>query len=141
MSGRRFVFDTNTIVSAFLFENGKPGRALDLAERRGRLFVSTETAGEISEVLGRERFDDYVDRETRRELLLALLEEAELVEVTEQIEKSRDPDDDKFLELAVEIEADCIVSGDKDLLVLESIRGIPILTADEFLRRAEEGEA
>jgi predicted nucleic acid-binding protein len=33
------------------------------------------------------------------------------------------------------------VSGDKDLLVLESIRGIPILTADEFLRRGEEGEA
>jgi putative PIN family toxin of toxin-antitoxin system len=141
MSGRRFVFDTNTIISAFLFENGKPGRALDLAEEAGRLFVSTETAEELSEVLQRERFDDYVDRETRHELLLALLEEAELAEVTEQIEESRDPDDDKFLELAVEIGAECIVSGDKDLLALESIRGIPILTADEFLRRAEEGEA
>ena len=141
MSGRRFVFDTNTIISAFLFENGKPGRALDLAEEASRLFVSTETAEELSEVLQRERFDDYVDRETRHELLLALLEEAELAEVTEQIEESRDPDDDKFLELAVEIGAECIVSGDKDLLALESIRGIPILTADEFLRRAEEGEA
>jgi hypothetical protein len=39
MSDRRFVFDTNTIVSAFLFENGKPGRALDLAEEQGRLFL------------------------------------------------------------------------------------------------------
>lgn len=141
MSGRRFVFDTNTIVSAFLFENGKPGRALDLAEEQGRLFLSAETAGELSEVLERKRFDDYVDRETRHELLLALLEEAELAEVTTQVEKSRDPDDDKFLELAVEIEAECIVSGDKDLLVLESIRGIPILTADEFLRRYEGDEA
>ena len=89
MSGRRFVFDTNTIISAFLFENGKPGRALDLAEEAGRLFVSTETAEELSEVLQRERFDDYVNRETRHELLLALLEEAELAEVTEQIEPSK----------------------------------------------------
>ena len=139
MSGRRFVFDTNTIISAFLFENGKPGRALDLAEEQGRLFLSSETAQELSETLEYERFDDYVDQETRRELLLALLEEAELAEVTEQIQKSRDPDDDKFLELAVEIEAECIVSGDKDLLVLESIRSIPVLTADEFLQRAGGG--
>ncbi len=141
MSGRRFVFDTNTIVSAFLFENGKPGRALDLAEEQGRLLFSTETAQELSGVLEREKFDDYVDRETRRELLLALLEGAKLIEVEEQIQKSRDPDDDKFLELAVETEAECIVSGDQDLLVLESIRGIPILTADEFLQRAEEDGA
>ena len=141
MGGRRFVFDTNTIVSAFLFENGKPGRALDLAEEQGRLFVSAETVRELSETLEYERFDDYVDRETRHELLLALLEEAELAEVTEQIQESRDSDDDKFLELAVEIEAECIVSGDRDLLVLESIRGIPILTADEFLRRTEDDEA
>jgi putative PIN family toxin of toxin-antitoxin system len=108
---------------------------------RVRLFVSAETVRELSETLEYERFDDYVDRETRHELLLALLEEAELAEVTEQIQESRDSDDDKFLELAVEIEAECIVSGDKDLLVLESIRGIPILTADEFLRRTEDGEA
>ncbi len=111
------------------------------------MLLSTETAQELSEVLEREKFDDYVSRETRRELLLALLallallEEAELVEVEEQIQKSRDPDDDKFLELAVQTEAECIVSGDQDLLVLESIRGIPILTADEFLQRAEENEA
>ncbi|PSQ82358.1 MAG: putative toxin-antitoxin system toxin component, PIN family [Bacteroidetes bacterium QS_7_67_15] len=91
MGGRRFVFDTNTIVSAFLFENGKPGRALDLAEEQGRLFVSAETARELSETLEYERFDDYVDRETRHELLLALPEEAKLAEVTEQIQESRDP--------------------------------------------------
>lgn len=140
MSSRRFVFDTNTIISAFLFENGKPGRALDLAEARGRLLLSTETAQELSEVLERKKFDNYVRRETRRELLLALLREAELVDVQEQIRECRDPDDDKFIELAVEAGAECIVSGDQDLLVLGSIRGIPILTANEFLTRGEEND-
>jgi putative PIN family toxin of toxin-antitoxin system len=80
MSSRHFVFDTNTIVSAFLFENGKPGRALDLAETQGRLFLSPETAQELGEVLERKKFDDYVKRETRRELLFALLEQVELIE-------------------------------------------------------------
>jgi putative PIN family toxin of toxin-antitoxin system len=137
MSSRHFVFDTNIIVSAFLFENGKPGRALDLAETQGRLFLSPETARELGEVLERKKFDDYVKRETRRELLFALLEQAELIEVEADIHKCRDPDDDKFLELAVDAGAECIVSGDQDLLVLNPFQGIPILTANEFLRRTK----
>ena len=45
MSGRRFVFDTNTIVSAFLFENGKPGRALDLAVELPRFSRGSAACG------------------------------------------------------------------------------------------------
>lgn len=45
--------------------------------------------------------------------------EAKLVEVTETIKASCDPEDDKFLELAVAGAAEVIVSGDKDLLVLD----------------------
>ncbi len=45
----------------------------------------------------------------------------------------RDPDDDKFLELALSGDADVIVSGDDDLLVLHPFRGIPILSCDAFL--------
>jgi hypothetical protein len=48
MGGRRFVFDTNTIVSAFLFENGKPGRALDLAEEQGRLSSPPRRHGNLA---------------------------------------------------------------------------------------------
>lgn len=141
MSSKRYVFDTNTIVSAFLFEHGKPGRALDYAQENGVVvLLSTETAQELSEVLERDKFDEYVQRETRQEFLLALLEGGEFVEVEERIQACRDPDDDKFLELAVGGRAERIVTGDKDLLVLASIRSIPIVTADEFLREAERNE-
>ena len=44
----------------------------------------------------------------------------------------RDPDDIKILGLAVASNADCIVTGDKDLLVLESFEGIPILNPRSF---------
>jgi predicted nucleic acid-binding protein len=45
----------------------------------------------------------------------------------------RDPDDDKFLELAVNGHADAIISGDHDLLVLDTFRGIPIITPAAFV--------
>jgi uncharacterized protein len=44
----------------------------------------------------------------------------------------RDPDDDKFLELVVNGHAGAIISGDADLLVLDSFRGIPIITPAAF---------
>ena len=44
----------------------------------------------------------------------------------------RDPDDIKILGLAVVSDADYIVTGDKDLLVLESFQGIPILSPRSF---------
>ena len=67
--------------------------------------------------------------------LVALLKEAEMVEIAETITDCRDAKDNKFLELAVSGKADCIVSGDADLLVLNPFRGIPILTPREFLTR------
>jgi predicted nucleic acid-binding protein len=48
---------------------------------------------------------------------------------------SRDPDDDAVLACAVSARADLIVSGDKDLRVLGSYRGILILSAAEALAR------
>jgi putative PIN family toxin of toxin-antitoxin system len=44
----------------------------------------------------------------------------------------RDPDDVKVLGLAVSASADCIVTGDKDLLILKEFQGIPILTPRSF---------
>ena len=44
----------------------------------------------------------------------------------------RDPDDVKILGLAIAAHADCIVTGDKDLLILEKFQGIPILTPRSF---------
>ena len=53
----------------------------------------------------------------------------------------RDPNDDKFLELALSGGADCIVSGDKDLLVLHPFRGVPIVTPRDFVSEAWHKDA
>ncbi len=54
---------------------------------------------------------------------------------------SRDRDDDKFLALAVTVQADAIIKGDQDLPELVSHEGIPIFTRARFLQRIRESDA
>jgi len=129
----RFVFDTNAIVSAVLLKQSKSRQAFDKAQRIGKLLVSDETIEELNDVLRRPDFDKYISESLRLEFLAALLREAELVVITETVVACRDPRDDKFLSLAVSGTANCIISGDKDLLVLNPFRQIPILSPAEFL--------
>ena len=65
-----------------------------------------------------------------------LLREAKLVEINVHVHECRDPEDDKFLDLALSSKADCIVTGDKDLLVLHPFRGILVVTPRGFLEEA-----
>ncbi len=55
------------------------------------------------------------------------------VEPREHFHLCRDPKDNKFLDAALAGEASYIISGDKDLLVLEEFRGIEIVTPAKFL--------
>ncbi len=129
----RCVFDTNTVVSAALFRGSVPEQALFLALRIDAILMSRELADELNDVLSRPRFDRYADRENREEFLQDLVRQVESVEVTERVRACRDPKDDKILELAVNGNADFIVTGDDDLLVMNPFRNIEILRAAEFL--------
>jgi len=133
----RYVFDTNVLVSALLFENSKPAQALRYALVNGEVLLSLDLLEELNEVLGRERFNQYLTAEEREEFLEALIERAVLVEITENVQECRDPKDDKVLELALNGEAQYIVSGDRDLLVLHPFRDVLVITADEFLKIME----
>lgn len=128
----RFVFDTNVIVSAALLVGSIPRQAFDQALDDGRILISVPVLIELAEVLSRKKLNKYLLEEERMSFLVALLKEAEMVEITEAITDCRDVKDNKFLELVVSGKADCIVSGDEDLLVLNPFRGIPILTPREF---------
>ncbi len=60
-----------------------------------------------------------------------------MVEIVEKVRVCRDPKDDKILDLAINGQATYIVSGDKDLLVLNPFRGVKIVSAEEFLKEVE----
>ncbi len=132
-SDPRCVFDTNVLISALLFDASKPAQAFFAVLRNGEMLLSADVISEISEVLGREKFRRYVTEEERERFLRNLLQEAKLIEIEETIQACRDPKDDKFLELAVNGNADCIVSGDDDLLTLGPFKSVAILTPNDFL--------
>jgi putative PIN family toxin of toxin-antitoxin system len=139
MSGdRRYVFDTNVLVSAVLFEHGKPGQAFRQALHHGEILISLPLLDELTEVLGRKKFERYVKVEEREEFLRALVARAALIEPKEIIRVCRDPKDDMLLELAVAGGAAYLLTGDQDLLALNPFRDIAIVTADQFLALTAE---
>lgn len=134
----RCVFDTNVVVSALLFPGSVPGQALLAAFNKGTILSSEATLLELSEVLGRDKFDRYVLREEREQFLSLLIRDTELVEIREHVQKCRDPKDDKFLEVAINGAASHLVTGDQDLLLLDPFREVRILAPAQFLATQSE---
>jgi putative PIN family toxin of toxin-antitoxin system len=135
MTRERVVLDTNVLISGTLSTTSTPAGALEKAINEGQLLASTATLRELIERLLSAKFDVYVSREKRDALLVRLVALIEMVEIVETVQASRDPKDDKFLDVAVNGRADVIVTGDKDLVALNPYRGIAILTPADYIRR------
>lgn len=128
-----FVFDTNALISAYILANSKNRKAYDKAFAKGVIVYSATSFDEFAETFVRQKFEKYLALHRR---LLAIEEfqtKAALIVVETSITVCRDPKDNKFLELAVAANASCIITGDKDLLVLHPFRKIPILNAIDFI--------
>ena len=132
---KKIVIDTNVIISAILFNNSPPGKAVKLANQLGQILLSDVIFQEMQKTITRKKFDRYLSYDSRRQILSKLLLDSELVEITETITICRDPKDNKFLEVAVSGQGDLIITGDQDLLILNPFRGIDIITVNEFLTR------
>jgi len=131
----QFVFDTNALISALLFENSIPAQAFFAARRIGEILISDALVTAISEVLLHKKFDRYLTQNDRDEFLISLVQFGRRVNVAEQISVCRDPKDNHILELAVSGKSDAIVTGDDDLLTLHPFEGIAILDARTFLEK------
>lgn len=134
MRAERLVFDTNVLIAAALAPGGVPHTALkDVARRSGPLLFSEPTYEDLRSRLFRVRFDRWVSRRDREALLAQIEMISHFVWISGAPMGCRDPDDDKVLETALMGDAECVVTGDNDLLVMSPFRGIPILTPAEFL--------
>jgi hypothetical protein len=128
----RVVVDTNVFVSSALKAESLPAIALHLVGRYHILLKSAETEQQLFEVLARPYLASLIAT-TALERIKQILALAETVIVTQKIAARRDATDNKFLELAVNGQADLILTGDKDLLALNPFRGIPIVTPASFV--------
>jgi uncharacterized protein len=135
---RRVVLDTSTLVSAALRVGSLPHQALLKALACCEVCASVATLDELERVLKRDKFDRYLDAETRLAFAGLVRQHAHLFAVTDAEELAlkpacRDPNDNKFLALALVCEADAIISSDNDLLALNPWRSIPVLLPGEFV--------
>jgi putative PIN family toxin of toxin-antitoxin system len=128
----KVVLDTNVLVSSFF--GGHP-----------RKIVNLWKTGEITLCLSKGILDEYVEvlgrlgLQNEKELgeLLGLFARGFHVQFTAKTPDLRivegDPDDDKFIECAVALNAKIVISGDKVLKAIEKYMGIEIFTPREFL--------
>lgn len=112
------VFDTTTVASALLFKNGRLAWLRQHWREGGCVpLISRETAAELMRVLRYPKFGLSTD--DGQELLAEYLPHCEVIEVAEPCAVvCRDARDQPFLNLAQSGNADPLVSGDQDLLVL-----------------------
>ena len=136
MSTLRIVFDSNVIISEFLF-GGPPARLLEHAlDNSVQAFTSLSILDEVRDVLQRPKFGLSSDQ------ALTLIEELhDLCEVVTPGRRVRaitaDPDDNAILECAQAADAKLIVSGDSHLLDLGQWKGIDIVPPADAIKRIE----
>ncbi len=138
MKAERVVVDSNVLISALLLPESKPGQALErLADHNAALLFSDSTFSELTARLAKPKFDRYRTPAQLDAFLDWLTEIGEWVVPNLHVDACRDPDDNKFLSLALSGEADCLITGDQDLLVLHPFENILILSPDAFLSAAQ----
>jgi len=122
----RVVLDTNVVLSALLFRNGRLA-ALRTAWQSGRLIpvVSRETLQELSWVLAYPKFAlSAADIRALMALFLPHVQAHPLPSPSDAAMRlglcCADPKDQVFLELALSAAVDALVTGDADLLTLRN---------------------
>ena len=139
MGSIRVVFDTNVLVSAIGF-GGKPWECLVRALVGDIEMVTAEGAlAEFDRVIGYDRLP-FTEAE-RKQYPELLREEATVIEASESFQViDDDPDDNQFLNIAVDGDAEYIVSGDPHLTRVSRFRGIDIVTPATFLDLVDDRE-
>jgi uncharacterized protein len=126
------VFDTNVWISAMHFRDRRspPVLALEYARNQATIAICAEIREEIQRILIGKFGWESVVVEYRLGVLLA---RSVGVAISGTLHACRDPKDDMILECAVASGAECIISGDRDLLVLDPYDGIRIVAPADYL--------
>ena len=134
----RIVLDTNIVISGLIWRGAPHQVVLALADDKLAAYTSYSMVSELTrKLLGSKLGRELIKRDISAQQLVmsytALCEVVSPALLTQPI--CRDPDDDAVLACAKAANADLIVSGDQDLLVLEAFEGIQIVTAAQALER------
>lgn len=128
----RCVLDTNVLISAALTPHGTPRRVAEWVIGSGQLIGSDATLSEFNNrFVPRAKFDRYLSIEARIAFFDRVAAACEMVAPTSRLAVCRDPDDDRFAELATDGVADVLVTGNtRDFP--DTVGNAPVLTPAAF---------
>jgi len=132
----RVVIDTNVLISAALLPASAPARCVDWVLANATLLFSPGTFEELQTRLWRPKFDRYLSLEQRQAILHDI--GAAALWITPKpfaAAISRDPDDDKFIHLALAGKAAWLITGDQDLLAVTGVENLEIMTPAQALEK------
>ena len=128
----RLVIDTNLWISFLI---SKSFQKLDeiLLNSSVKICFSYELLSELHESTSKPKLAKHFGDNAIEEMLFALSQYIELVEVTSEVSVCRDPNDNFILALCKDADADFLLTGDKDLLALNPFGKTKILSIAAFI--------
>lgn len=128
------IFDTNVLVSAFVF-SGKAKAIYHYCAERHTIFTTEWLLAELQDVLSREKFG--LPTPLQREILDQIMSDSQLVHPNNDLPTdSVDPDDNYVLQATLFVNAGFLITGDtKHLLPLKQIGNTEIISPTNFYER------
>jgi hypothetical protein len=136
MKNKKIILDTNLWISFLISKKFSQIEKLIL-NKKVILIFSNELLEEFIDVVNRPKFEKYFSRKDIEKILEYFDQFGKLVKVTSDINICREEKDNFLLNLSVDSKADYLITGDKDLLILEKIDNTKILAFSEFIERTE----
>ena len=127
----RIIIDTNIWISFLI---GRRFRLLKklIVEKKVEIILSEQILTEIRTVTSRPTFIQYFGSIEVDKLINFLKYVGKMVDIKTEIKKCRDPKDDFLLSLAIDSQADFLITGDKDLLDIKKIANTKIVTYSAY---------
>lgn len=126
----RILIDTNILISALFFGKFPKEFLNEVLKSNFEVCINEQILSEYEKTIAKKiaRRKNILDEELFEKFFVAV----KIFEISSDLKVCRDPDDDKFINCAIDAKAIYIVSGDNDLLTLKNFAGIEIVTAREF---------
>jgi putative PIN family toxin of toxin-antitoxin system len=129
---KKIIIDTNLLVSYFI-NGGNSALTAVIQSEHYIILASKELFQEYVSVLKRPKFKKYFIDVNVDELLQVYIKLLTFVEINCDVKLCRDPNDDFIIQLAISSEADFLITGDNDILILESFGNCQFISLSEFI--------